>query len=207
LNHALGIFSGDNVHRVIDDLQPLAIGTEQSMARRRADATWESGRVRTIVGAVVLLATLGGCSAPDAAEPPAPPPPPPPPAACLLDTAALEAATGLAWTPDATTASDTRCVYDPAGAPRPDAGPAFVSVDVTDEAPPALDTVAELCEDGSRAPVGEVGFVCRYQGGNVFAALVRDGRVVTVAASAVPEGTTAAQLVMAFDQQVAALSR
>jgi hypothetical protein len=73
--------------------------------------------------------------------------------------------------------------------------------------PTALGTVAELCEDGSRAPVGTAGFVCRYQGGNVFAAVVHDGRLVTVSASAVPAGTTAAQLVVAFDQQVAALSR
>jgi hypothetical protein len=80
-------------------------------------------------------------------------------------------------------------------------------VDVTQDPPTALDTVAELCEDGSRAPVGAAGFVCRYQGGNVFAALVHDGRLVTVASSAVPAGTTPAQLVVAFDQQVATLSR
>jgi hypothetical protein len=82
-----------------------------------------------------------------------------------------------------------------------------VSVDVTREPPTALDTVAELCEDGSRAPVGTAGFVCRYQDGNVFAALVHDGSLVTVAASAVPAGTTAAQLVVALDQQVTALAR
>jgi hypothetical protein len=168
-------------------------------------AAWESGRVRRLVGAVVLAATLGGCSAAEPPAPAPPPPPPPPPAACLLDTPTLANATGLSWTPDASTASDTRCVYDPSGAPRPAEGPAFVSVDVT-EPPTALDTVAELCEDGSRAPVGSAGFVCRYQGGNVFAALVRNGRLVTLSASAVPTGTTAAQLVVAFDQQVAKLS-
>jgi hypothetical protein len=158
------------------------------------------------VGALVLTTALGGCSAAAPAPAPPPPPPPPPPAACLLDTAALAAATGLSWTPDASTASDTRCVYDPAGAQRPADGPAFLSVDVTQDPPAALDTVAELCEDGSRAPVGTGGFVCRYQGGNVFAAVVHDSRLVTLSASAVPAGTTAAQLVVAFDQQVAALS-
>jgi hypothetical protein len=162
--------------------------------------------VRQLVGAVVLAAALGGCSVAEPPAPAAPPPPPPPPAACLLGTAALAAATGLSWTPDASTASDTRCVYDPAGAQRPAEGPAFLSVDVTEEPPTALDTVAELCEGGSKAPVGSAGFVCRYQGGNVFAALVHDGRLVTLSASAVPTGTTAAQLVVAFDQQVAALN-
>jgi hypothetical protein len=168
-------------------------------------AAWESGHVRQLVGAVVLTAALCGCSAAEQPAPAPPPPPPPPPAACLLDTAALANATGVTWTPDASTASDARCVYDPAGTTRPAEGPTFLSVDVT-EPPPALDTVAELCEDGSRAPVGAAGFVCRFQGGNVFAALVRNGRLVTLAASAVPTGTTPAQLVVAFDQQVAALS-
>ena len=162
--------------------------------------------MRRLVGAVVLTAALGGCSTAEAPAPAVPPPPPPPPAACLLDTAALAAATGLSWTPDASTASDTRCVYDPSGAQPPADGPAFLSVDVTDGLATALDTVAQLCEKGSRAPVGTAGFVCRYQGGNVFAALVRNGRLGTLSASAVPTGTTAAQLVVAFDQQVAALS-
>lgn len=163
--------------------------------------------MRRLVGAVVLTAALGGCSAAELPAPAAPPPPPPPPpAACLLDTAALGAATGLSWTPDASTASDTRCVYDPPDARRPAEGPAFVTVEVTHDPPTALDTVAELCEDGSRAPVGTAGFVCRYQGGNVFAAVAHEGRLVTLSASAVPAGTTAAQLVVAFDQQVAALS-
>jgi hypothetical protein len=168
-----------------------------------------------LVGAVAGAA-LAACSV--AEEPaPSPPPPPPPPAACLLDTAAFTAATGLAWTPDASTASDTRCVYDPAGTAQPPEGPAFVTVDVAPDPGPtptgALDTVAAVCEDGSRVPVGGQGtptvpgFVCRFQGGNVFAAMVRDDRLVTVAASAVPPGTTAAHLVVAFDQQVAALGR
>jgi hypothetical protein len=161
----------------------------------------------TLVGALVAGASLGACSAADSPAPVPPPPPPPPPAACLLDTASLAAATGLTWTPDASTASDTRCVYDPSGTPRPADGPAFLSVDVTQDPPTALESVAALCEDGSRAPAGTAGFVCRYQGGNVFAAATHDGRLVTLAASAVPVGTTAAQLVVAFDQQVAALGR
>jgi hypothetical protein len=198
--------SGDNVQRVIDDLQ-LWIGLEQYGPTARRGPRGRVVRVRQFVGAVLLAAALGGCSTAAVPAPSAPPPPPPPPAACLLDTAALARATGLTWTPDASTASDTRCVYDPSGAQPSADGPAFVSVDVTPDPPTALDTVAQLCENGSRAPVGTSGFVCRYQGGNVFAALVHDGRLVTLAASAVPAGTTAAQLVVAFDQQVAALGR
>ena len=76
----------------------------------------------------------------------------------------------------------------------------------------ALDTVAALCEDGSRTPAGgsgseAAGFVCRFQGDNVFAAVASEGRLVTLAASAVPPDTTAARLVVAFGQQVAALAR
>jgi hypothetical protein len=40
----------------------------------------------------------------------------------------------------------------------------------------------------------------------VYAATVRGEQLVTVAASAVPPGTTAAQLVVAFDRQLASLS-
>jgi hypothetical protein len=154
-------------------------------------------------------ALLAGCTAgPD----PVVPPPPPPPAACLLDTAALAAITGLSWTPDAATASDTRCVYDPTTLSVPGDRPAFVTVDVVPAQGPdpaaELDTVAGVCDDGSRVPVvaGD-GFVCRFQGGNVFAATVRRGDLVTIAASAVPPGTTAARLVIAFDQQLTALAR
>ena len=131
----------------------------------------------------------------------------------MLDTAAFGAATGLVWTPDASTASDTRCVYDPTTLSIPAEGPAFVTVDVAAAQDPEpateLDTVAALCADGSRAEVtaGEGGFVCRFQGGSVFAAMVLDGQVVTLAASAVPPGTTAARLVVAFDQQLATLGR
>ena len=54
-------------------------------------------------------------------------------------------------------------------------------------------------------PAGAAGFVCRFQGGAVYAAAVRDAQLVTLAASAVPPGTSAARLVVAFDQQLAAL--
>jgi hypothetical protein len=169
------------------------------------------GRVRAggaLVGAALLagVASVAGCTAgPD----PVVTPPPPPPAACMLDTAAFAATTGLTWIPDATTASDTRCVYDPTVVSIPAEGPAFVTVDVaamqgTDPAA-ELASVAGLCTEGSRADVGAGGFVCRFQGGSVFAAAVRRSEVVTIAASAVPPGTTAAQLVVAFDQQLTAL--
>lgn len=162
----------------------------------------------TAAGAL-LVALSAACSSESG---PAPIPPPPPPAACLLDTGALTTATGIPWTPNAATASDDRCVYDPitSPAPAPD-GPAFVAVDVAaaPAADPAtaLDTVAALCAAGSRAPVAEgLGFVCRFQGDSVFAATVRGDQLVTVAASAVPPGTTAARLVLAFDQQLSTLA-
>jgi hypothetical protein len=182
-------------------------------ARQGGDPVWKGVRVftpwsaRAAAALVVTVTALAGCSVEDGSVPPAPPPPPPP-AACLLDTVAFAAATGLSWSPDPSTASDTRCVYDPSGTPRPPEGPAFLAVDVApDPDPVALETVAALCEDGSRSLAGTAGFVCRFQGGNVFAAVAREGHLVTLAASAVPTGTTAARLVVAFDQQVAALGR
>ena len=161
-----------------------------------------------VVGAAIGVAALIGACSP--ASGPAPVPPPPPPAACLLDTAALAAATGISWTPNAATASDARCVYDPS-TPAPPDGPAFVTVDVSPlpgpDAAGALDTVAALCEPGSRAPVANgSGFVCRFQGGSVYAATARGDQLVTVAASGVPEGTSAARLVLAFDEQLRALA-
>ena len=99
--------------------------------------------------------------------------------------------------------------YDPAGNPRP-AG--FLAVDITasdDDAATELDSIAELCESGSRADmkVADGGFVCRFDGDGVYAALVRGGRVVTVASSAVPPGTTAARLAVAFTQQLTAIGK
>ena len=127
----------------------------------------------------------------------------------------------MTWTPDRTTASDTRCVYDPARDPAAATGGAdFVAVDVapsgtddpagpsgTDDPAGELDTLAQVCDDGSRAAAGPgdagvAGFVCRFRSGSVFAAAARGGQVVTVAASAVPSGTTAAQLVVAFTEQL-----
>jgi hypothetical protein len=166
------------------------------------------GRTAVAVAAAALITVVAGCSVdPDPVDAS---PPPPPPAACLLDMAALAVTTGLTWTPDPATASDTRCVYDPSAGAAMEEGPAFVAVDIAPaqgaDASTELDTVAALCEDGSRAPVDEGGFVCRFQGESVFAAAVRRGQVVTVTASAVPTGTTAARLVVAFDQQLATLA-
>jgi hypothetical protein len=174
------------------------------------------GARRPAIAAALLTvgALLAGCTADSGTGPAETPPPqaapPPPPAACLLDTAALAADTGLTWTPDQATATDTRCVYDPQGDAAGTAdGPAFVTVEVAAAGEPGaqLDTLAELCEQGSRAPVeaADGGFVCRFQGGNVFAALVSRGKVVTVAASAVPTGATAATLVVAFAKQLGSL--
>jgi hypothetical protein len=166
-------------------------------------------RAATLLGAVIVLA---GCSTEPGADPapspqPAAAPPPAPPAACLLDPGALTTVTGLAWTPDQSTASDTRCVYD-VGPPAPAGEPAFLAVEVspatTDDPQAELDTVAAACADGSRAPLSAAGtgFVCRFRGGSVFAATARSGQLVTVSASAVPDGTTAARLVLALQQQL-----
>ncbi|MCY7343820.1 MAG: hypothetical protein LH603_18810 [Pseudonocardia sp.] len=181
--------------------------------------TWAAGLL-ALAGALLL----GGCTPAPPSPAPEPSPAtstsqvpsgqaePPPPAACLLDAAALAAATGMTWTPDRTTASDTRCVYDPARDPAAATGGAdFVAVDVapsgTDDPAGELDTLAQVCDDGSRAAAGPgdagvAGFVCRFRSGSVFAAAARGGQVVTVAASAVPSGTTAAQLVVAFTEQL-----
>lgn len=159
--------------------------------------------VRLLATGLSVGALLTGCSAGgDNPERAPEAKPPPPPAACLLDGAALQATTGLAWTPDQSTATDTRCVYDPPGGP---AG--FLAVDVgssDDDAATQLDTIAELCESGSRADVdaADGGFVCRFDTDNVYAAIVRGGQVVTLSTSAVPPGTTSAKLAVAFTEQL-----
>jgi hypothetical protein len=150
-----------------------------------------------LAGVLLLTACTGAAPAPAAA--PAPPEPPAPPAACLLDTAALRVATGLAWTADATTATDTRCVYDPEGG----ADAEFVVVDVAEPVTP-LEEVADVCADGSRTPAG-AGFVCRLAGGGLFAATVRDGELVTLAAAAVPAGTTVDRLAAGLAEQLTLL--
>ena len=199
--------------------------------RLTVEGPWEGEPVepsnRGPVRGVLLAATLAtltaiaaACTAAPSVEPPAPTveaAPPAPPAACLLDTTGLAAASGLTWTPDQTTASDTRCVYDPAraGTPEPEPEPTagFLTVAIAPvaagEPGDELDRIAAVCQDGSRAavPAGGTGFVCRFRGGSVLAALVRAGQLVTVSASAVPQGTTAAQLVIAMTQQLETLSR
>ncbi|OLT23720.1 hypothetical protein BJF78_31760 [Pseudonocardia sp. CNS-139] len=111
-------------------------------------------RAAGVLAAAFVAGCAAGCTA-AAPDPVDPPLPPAPPAACVLDTAALGTATGLVWTPDASTASDTRCVYDPATAAAPDGGPAFVTVDLAPAQGPdpatELDSVAALCDAGSRA--------------------------------------------------------
>ena len=163
---------------------------------------------RAVVPGAVAALLLAGCTSGTATDPDRSrqAPPPDPPAACLLDTAALAAATGVTWTPDQSIATDTRCVYDPTG----EAGARFLAVDIaptSGDVAGALDTVAEVCEAGSRAPVSDddTGFVCRFQGGSVYGATVRDSKLVTVAAAAVPTGTTAARLVVALTRQIAML--
>jgi hypothetical protein len=153
------------------------------------------------------------------------PAPPAPPAACLLDTDALAVGTGLSWTPDVSTASDTRCVYDPgpgtaasaaasatpaAPSAAPGTGsPEFVAVGLakasTEPAAAQLDVLAQPCSTGSRTPTRQGGFVCRFPAGSVFAGRVRADQLVTIAASAVPAGTTGDALATAFGQQLDAL--
>ena len=187
-----------------------------------------------LLGAAAGIAVTACSPAATAPTPPAPAPapPPPPPAACLLDTGGLATGTGLSWRPDQVTASDTRCVYDPqppvaatasrtpdaTATGRPgtssaaDAG-AFLTVEITPVTAPdpvtELDAVAAACADGSRAelPRAGSGFVCRFRGGSVLAALVRTDQLVTVSASGVPAGTTAARLVLALQQQLTSLDR
>lgn len=154
-------------------------------------------------GAALALLGLVACTGPPGEQAAAPAPdPPPPPAACLLALDALAAATGLSWNPDPTTASDTRCVYDPAGD-----GGAFLAVELApvDGDPAAvLERVAEVC-DGTAERAGAAALVCGLDSGGVYGAAATDGRLVTLAASAVPDGTTAAGLTAALAEQLALL--
>lgn len=150
-----------------------------------------NGRLLGALAGAVVLTGCAGTPAPDAA--PVAPEPPAPPAACLLDADALAAATGVAWTPDGTAASDTRCVYDARGSD------AFLVVDLA--APVPLDDVAAVCDGDTRTPAGS-GFVCRLPGGGVFAATEHDGDLLTLAAAAVPAATTADRLASALGAQL-----
>ena len=160
-----------------------------------------------LVTALVVTACTAGPGVSPPAGPPAPPPPPPP-AACVLDTVALAAGTGVPWSVDAVTASDTRCVYDPASASTPDPRSGvrtdFVAVHLAAVDPATtLDELAAACAAGSREPVAPDGFVCRFRDGDgVLAARTRAGRLVTVTASAVPTGTTAERLAAAIGDQL-----
>lgn len=162
--------------------------------------------MRHLLTAVLALVVLSACTSMSGTASPAAQPvtsePPPPPAACLLDVAAFAAATGIDWRPDQVTASDTRCVYDPGAR-----GPAFLAVELSRSSRPdlvTLDEVAQVCAEGSRS--GEPpAFVCRLADGGLYAAQAIDGQVVTISVSAVPERTTAANLVVALDQQLGAL--
>ncbi|MEJ3654914.1 hypothetical protein WEH80_35055 [Actinomycetes bacterium KLBMP 9759] len=187
------------------------------------------GRGRAALGAgwgaaVIAAAVVAGCTAGPGPSGTAPEPAPEPPAACLLDAGALSSATGVTWTPDEVAASDTRCVYDPAPPPPAAAAAApsaasptsaagddeFLAVSVapfTGEPAGELDAVAAVCDRDSRAPVAAPGggFVCRFHGGSVFGAAIRGSDLITVSTSAVPPGTTAAQLVFALSEQLATI--
>lgn len=153
---------------------------------------------RTVLAVLVGSATLAGCTAGTApvAAPGPTPEPVAPPAACVLDVPALTTATGLVWTPEETTASDTRCVYDAATGSSTD----FLVVERGDAGP--LETLAQACGPGSRTEAGTDGFVCRFPGGGVFAARDRDGVVLTLAAAETPVGSTPDRLVTAFAGQL-----
>lgn len=172
-----------------------------------------AGVSRAAVALVLLACGTGGCST----DPPLPrADPPDPPAACVLDTAALTNATDVQWTPDQSTANDTRCVYDASapGAARSASakdGPQFLTVSLfsrtQSDAAAERELLAQLCLPGSRVevPAGDGGFVCRFDGDLVYGALVRGDQVVQVATSAIPAGTASATLASAISDQLAAL--
>ena len=115
----------------------------------------------------VALVALSGCAADPPLQQAAPPDPP---AACVLDTAALDNATKLTWTPDQSTASDTRCVYDAGPKASGPAGPTFLTVSLfartQADAAAERELLAQLCLEGSRVEVNKAdgGFVCRGGG-------------------------------------------
>ncbi len=156
----------------------------------------------------VLALAVGGC----AADPPLPSAPPPdPPAACVLNTTELASATDVRWTPDQSTANDTRCVYDAGPDPATPGGAAFLTVSLfpRTQADPAAERelLAQLCSPGSRIEVNAAdgGFVCRFDGDLVFGVLVRGDQVVQVASSAIPASTASATLAAAISDQLTRL--
>jgi hypothetical protein len=159
--------------------------------------------------AVAAIVVLGGC----AADPPLPSADPPaPPAACVLDTTTLASATDVKWTPDQTTASDTRCVYDAGSPPAGTDGPQFLTVSLFPktqaDAAAERELLAQLCQKGSRVDVNAAdgGFVCRFDGDLVYGVLVRGNQVVQVASSAIPAATASATLAAAISDQLTALA-
>ncbi len=165
-------------------------------------------RVLAAVSAAMVAAAVAGCGA----DPPLPSAPlPDPPAACVLNTTALTSATDVTWTPDQSTANDTRCVYDAGPAPASPGGPAFLTVSLfpRTQADPAAERelLAQLCRKGSRVDVdaADGGFVCRFDGDLVYGVLVRGDQVVQVAASAIPASTASATLASAISDQLAHL--
>ncbi len=170
------------------------------MKRRGAQSGWSA--------LAALVVVLGGCGA----DPPLEQAPPPdPPAACVLDTAALATATHVSWTPDQSTANDTRCVYDAGPNAATPAGPAFLTVSIfartQADAAAERELLAQLCAQGSRVDVNKAdgGFVCRFDGDLVYGALVRGDQVVQVATSAIPTTTAGAALASAISDQLAKL--
>jgi hypothetical protein len=163
-------------------------------------------RMAAVAAAAVLL---GGCSA----DPPLPnADPPDPPAACVLDTTALTSATDVKWTPDQSTASDTRCVYDAGPEPAGPGGPQFLTVSLFPrtqaDAAAERELLAQLCLKGSRVDVnaGDGGFVCRFDGDLVYGVMVRGNQVVQVATSAIPAATATATLAAALSDQLTAIA-
>lgn len=136
---------------------------------------------------------------------------------CVYDAAPAAPGTAEPGTAAPDTAAPGTAEPDreaPGTADRPvpaDGPPGFLAVEIasTRGADPAaeLDTIAQVCAPGSRAPVtaAEGGFVCRIAGAGVYGAVVRGGQVITLSASTVPAGTSAARLVVAVSQQLAAL--
>ena len=170
-----------------------------SMPRTARDPTDRSPQVAALIAA--LAAVLTGCTGagPAPGPTPAPPPPPVPPTACALDPATLAAATGVAWTVDATTAGDTRCVYL-----AEDQALLTVSLETGDRAVVTLADLPSVCS-GPVRPVpaaGEGAFACALPDGGVFAARGAGDVLATVTAGAVPEGTRAEALLAAVAEQL-----